>query len=157
MDKINNKYRISGKPSILVLILAVLILIPASARSGQNINITVKSILASEKGGSVDPKLKGIVSELQSVFKYSSYEFLGEKGLNISLNSKSTVTLPGQRVMNLFAKGIEGDRVVLEIEILNNNSRIVQTVLKLSNKKSVTIGGQEYRGGYLLFNIFASF
>jgi hypothetical protein len=159
MDKVNSRHKISDIPAvfILTLLLSLTMFFPSSARSGPNINITVKSILASEKGTSVDPRLKGLVQELQSVFRYSSYEYLGEKDLSISLNNKSVITLPGQRVMNIFARGIEGDRVVLEIELLNNNSRIAQTSIKLRNHSSFTIGGQGYNGGYLLFNIFASF
>ena len=159
MDKVNSRHKISVIPALffLTLILSLIILVPTIARSGPDISINVKSILASEKGTSVDPRLKGLVQELQSVFRYSSYEYLGEKGLSISLNNKSVVTLPGQRVMNIFAKGIEGDRVVLEIELLNNSSRVAQTSIKLRNNSSFTIGGQGYKGGYLLFNIFASF
>ena len=159
MDKVNSRHKISVIPALffLTLILSLIMLVPTIARSGPDISINVKSILASEKGTSVDPRLKGLVQELQSVFRYSSYEYLGEKGLSISLNNKSVVTLPGQRVMNIFAKGIEGDRVVLEIELLNNSSRVAQTSIKLRNNSSFTIGGQGYKGGYLLFNIFASF
>jgi hypothetical protein len=159
MDKVNSKYKISGILAVffLTLTFSLILFFPTSAISGSNINITVKSILASEKGTSVDPRLKGLVKELQSVFRYSSYEYLGEKGVNISLNNKSVVTLPGQRVMNIYAEGVEGDRVVLEIELLNNNNRIAQTSIKLRNNSSFTIGGQGYKEGYLLFNIFASF
>ena len=157
MDKRNFSYKIVGIPVVSLLILALLLFTPASARSGPDINITVKTILASGKGNSVDPRLQGFVRELQSVFRYSSYEFLGEKDLRLSSNNKVAVSLPEQRTMNISARGIEGNRVVLEIEILKNNARIFQTVIKLRNNSSVTIGGPEYKGGNLLFNIFASF
>ncbi len=157
MDKRNSSYKISGFPAVSLLILAMLLFAPSSAWSGPDINITVKTILASGKGNSVDPRLQGFVRELQSVFRYSSYDFLGEKDLRLSLNNKAAVSLPEQRTMNISARGIEGSRVVLEIEILKNSARIFQTVIKLRNNSSVTIGGPEYQGGNLLFNIFASF
>jgi hypothetical protein len=157
MDKVKSRLKISDIKALFLLAILLIMVFPASAISGSNIKITVKSILASEKGSSVDPRLKGLVHELQSVIKYSSYEYLGEKDLSISLNNKSVVNLPGQRVMNIFAKGIEGDRVVLEIELLNNNSSIVKTSIELRNNTSFTIGGQGYKEGYLLFNIYASF
>ena len=157
MDKINRIFRNTGLLASLVLVLSVVLFAPSNAIAGNDINITVKTILASGKGNSVDPKLKGLVRELQSVFRYSSYEFIGEKKLRISINKKGVVNLPGQRVMNIVASGIEGSRVVLEIEILENKRRVFQTVTKLNNNKSFTMGGPKYKDGNLLFNIFASF
>ena len=147
----------SGQHGILLLTLFILLFVPSYAWSGPDTNITVKTILASGNGNSIDPRLQGLARELQSVFRYSSYEFLGQKSLRLSSNNKGVVSLPEQRIMNISAKGIEGDRVVLEIEILRNNSRIFQTVIKLRNNSSITIGGPQYKGGNLLFNIFASF
>lgn len=157
MDKVNRIYNNTCILASLYIIFSMLLFAPFNAMAGNDINITVKTILASEKGNSVDPRLKGLVKELQSVFRYSSYDFLGEKGLRISLNKKGIVSLPGKRVMNIVARGIEGSRVVLEIEILENKNRIFQTVTKLNNNKSFTMGGPKYKEGNLLFNIFASF
>ena len=135
----------------------ITLLLPVSAQSGSSINISVKTILASENGNSVSPGLNDIVSELQSVFRYSSYEFLDQKGLSLSLNSRGGVSLPDQITMNISSMGIEGDRAVLDIEISKGGSRIMQTVIKLQNNSSINIGGPEFKGGNLLFNIFASF
>ena len=157
MDKMNSTYKHKSILVILFLTLSLLLFNPFQAMAEPNINITVKTISASGKGNSVDPRLKGLVQELQSVFRYSSYEFLGQKDLKLSSNNKGVVTLPEQRIMNISVKGVEGNRVVLDIEIQKNNSRIFQTEIKLSNKRSLTIGGPEYKGGNLLFNIFASF
>ena len=159
MDKVNGIYRHTGKITVIFFTLTLLVLTfaPPECMAGPNINVTVKTISASGKGNSVDPRLKGLVQELQSVFRYSSYEFLGQKGLQLSSNKKGVVNLPENRIMNISVKGIEGSRVILEIEILKNNSRIFQTVIKLNNNSSLTIGGPAYKGGNLLFNIFASF
>ncbi len=151
------KYYSQALMTFCLFTLLTILLLPAAAQSGSSINISVKTILASENGNSVSPGLNDIVSELQSVFRYSSYEFLGQKGLSLSVNSKGSVSLPEQIMMNISSKGIEGDRAVLDIEILRGGSRILQTVIKLQNNSSITIGGPEYRGGNLLFNIFASF
>ena len=137
--------------------LCLLLINPSGIMAEPNIKITVKTIFASGKGTSIDPSLKELAQELQSVFRYSSYEFLGQKNLKLTLNKKGVVTLPEQRIMNISVQGIEDNRVILDIEIQKNNSRIFQTTIKLSNNRSLTIGGPEYKGGNLLFNIFASF
>ena len=152
----NSIYKSRGIPVILFA-LFLLLFNPSGIMAESGINITVKTISASGKGNSVDPRLKNLVQELQSVFRYSSYEFLGQKELKLSSSKKGVVTLPEQRIMNISVNGVEGNRVVLEIEIQKNNSRIFQTVIKLSNGRSLTIGGPEYKGGNLLFNISASF
>jgi hypothetical protein len=157
MDKMKIKYHPRALMAFCLFTLLTALLLPVPAQSGSSINITVKTILASENGNSVSPGLNDIVSELQSVFRYSSYEFLDQKGLSLSLNSRGSVSLPEQIIMNISSMGIEGDRAVLDIEILRGGSRILQTVIKLQNNSSITIGGTEYRGGNLLFNIFASF
>lgn len=150
-------YKNTGSPILLFVFLSVMLFAPVFAQAGQNISIDVKTILASGNKTSIDPRLKSLVRELQSVFRYSSYEFLSQKKLNLSSNKKGVVSLPEARVMNIISKGIEGDRVILEIEILKNNSKIFQTVIKLRNNSSITIGGPQYKGGNLLFNIFTSF
>jgi hypothetical protein len=151
------KYHFSALMTLYLFTLLITFLFAAHTQAGSSIRITVKTILASENGNSVSPGLNDIVSELQSVFRYSSYEFLDQKGLSLSLNSRGSVSLPDQITMNISSMSIEGDRAVLDIEILRGGSRILQTIIKLQNNSSITIGGPEYRGGNLLFNIFASF
>jgi len=157
MDKMKTRYHSQALMTFCLFTFFITLLLPVYAQSGSSINVAVKTILASENGNSVSPGLNDIVSELQSVFRYSSYEFLGQKGLSLSLNSRGSLSLPDQITMNISSMGIEGDRAVLDIEILRGGSRILQTVIKLQNNSSITIGGPEYKGGNLLFNIFASF
>lgn len=143
-------------PSIcLILFLALLFSSPG--RTESVVQIQVKTILASKEAGTTDSRLKDLARELQSVFRYSSYQLLGRTSLNLTTNRPGRVSLPEGRTMTIIPKGSKGGRVTLELEILKNNSQIFQTVIRLRNKSSVTIGGPEYRGGNLLFNIFASF
>jgi hypothetical protein len=157
MVRIKNSHHIAAFIIFLLFTITAIILHPSPAWPGSSISITVKTILASQNGNSVDPVLNDIVRELQSLFRYSSYKFLGEKGLSLSLNSKGVVSLPEQITMNISSMGIEGDRAVLNIEILRGGSQILQTVIKLRNNSSITIGGPQHKEGNLLFNIFAAF
>jgi hypothetical protein len=157
MDKNNCKYIKSWAISLLVAIPLLIMFFPLEGDCNQNAGITVQTILASNGKSSVDPRLKGLVQELNSVFRYSSYESLGQKTVNLGENKKAVVGLPEGRKMNITSKGIKGNRVTLQIEIYKGNSKIFQTVIQLRNNASITIGGPGYKGGNLLFNIYTSF
>ena len=61
-----------------LLLLTLLFLISASGPcwAQPTISIEVKTILASQEGGGVDPRLGSLIKDLQSVFRYSSYKVL---------------------------------------------------------------------------------
>ncbi len=154
MDNKDKKDRMSYSRAVLAAVFFILMLIPSFAIAGPGININVKSVLASANGNSIDPRLKSMASELQ--FRYSSYKLLGEKSLRLSVNNSGSVSFPGGN-MNLTVKGIEGNRAVIDIEIIKGGSRMLQTSVKLLNNKKITIGGPSHKDGTLIFNISASF
>ena len=112
---------------------------------------------SSQQAGSVDPHLQGLTRELQSVFRYASYTLLSEKSTTLKLKNAGSVSLPGGRVMRITPQGLSGNRVTLKLEIHKGKRQIFQTVIQLLNKSSLTVGGPKHKGGYLLFNISASF
>jgi hypothetical protein len=126
-------------------------------QAAPTVRIEVKTILASNKNGDVDPRLRDLVRELRSVFRYSSYKLIGRDGLNLGPDRPERISLPGGRMMAITLKGLSGDRSVLRLEIFRRNKQIFQTVIQLRNRSSVTVGGPNYQGGYLLFNIYNSF
>ena len=128
---------------------------PALAR--RNIDIVVKSVLASQGKEYLDPSLSELVEELKSVFKYSSYRLLSENRLNLSLKETGMVSLPGKRILKITPSQIVGNRVELDLVIFKKDKEIFQTVTQLLNKSSIVVGGPEYKDGYLLFNISAAF
>jgi hypothetical protein len=67
------------------------------------------------------------------------------------------VSLPGKRILKITPVQVTGNRVELKLVMLKKKQNIFQTVVKLLNKSSLTVGGPEYEDGYLLFNISASF
>ncbi len=144
--------------SLLVLLILMAVLCsPAYVRAAPSVKIEVKTILASQENDFIDPKLKGLTGELQSVFKYSSYRLLGQDRVNLNGAKSGTVSLPGDRKMKIILKGISGNRATLDLAISSGNRQVFQSVIQLLNGKSVTVGGPQHQGGYLLFNISVSF
>lgn len=136
-------------------IMTCLLVVPAQAK--QSVDIVVKTILASQDSDDIDPRLSILVEELQSVFRYSSYRLLSEDSKSLSMGETGEVSLPGKRILKITPVQVTGDRVELQLVILKKKEEIFQTVVKLLNKSSLTVGGPEYEDGYLLFNISASF
>ena len=139
---------------LLTLLLMVLQVAPAAA---QPIGIVAKTVLASNQGEYLDPRLGPLAGELQSVFRYSSYRLLSQDRLSLALKQAGTISLPGSHTLQIIPNGIAGNRAELQLSILKNGSRIFNTVVQLRNRASVTVGGPKHEDGYLLFNISASF
>ncbi|MBF0573605.1 MAG: hypothetical protein HQK69_07585 [Desulfamplus sp.] len=125
--------------------------------AGDSVISNVKVILASSEAPLDSPKidstLKDISNQLQSVFKYNSYQLIDSREMNIAYNTTGTVSLPDERTLEIIPGGMSGDRIKFTIRILKKSSPIFTTQILLKNGSSVTIGGPDYHNGYLLFNI----
>ncbi len=73
------------------------------------------------------------------------------------MGETGTITLPGSRVLKITPMETKGKRVKLKLVILNKGRKDFQTVIQLLNRSSLTVGGPQHQGGYLLFNIACSF
>jgi hypothetical protein len=142
---------------LCAFIVSILITQADEAWSEQTIDLSVKTILASQKPGRDDPSLKRFKDELEDLFRYSSYKLLSRDNLRLNQKNSGIISLPGNRSMKITSKGISGDRVTLQVEMFRNNKQIFQTVVRLLNDSEVTVGGPKHEDGNLLINIFASF
>jgi hypothetical protein len=140
----------------LLLVASALATATVPAAEAQ-INIVAKTVLASNEGNTMDPALGPLLGELRSVFRYSSYRLLGQNRLSLAIKQSGTVSLPGNHTLQIIPNGISANRAEMQLSILKNGSRTFNTVVQLRNGASVTVGGPKHQGGYLLFNIFASF
>ena len=136
--------------------LCILLLLPP-AFAASNINITVRTILAAQDSQHVDPRLKNLVGELTSVFRYTSYRLLGEDRIGLRMNQTGSISLPGNRVLKITPTRVRGNRAELRLIIVKGKRQIFQTTIQLLNRGSITIGGPKHKKGILLLNIFNSF
>jgi hypothetical protein len=130
---------------------------PAQTAAAQNQVVThVKVIQASTQTRSVDPALRGIVPELEKVFRYTGYTLLQEKTLSLAFQQPGRVLLPDSRTLVLTPTSSQGGRIQYDIQILNRKDAVFQTRVLLKNKRSMTIGGPRSEHGVLLFHITGS-
>ena len=121
------------------------------------VKIVVKTILASQDAASVDPRISDLTRKLQSVFRYSSYRLISEDTLQLHINETGTVSLPGDRMLQITPLRVTENRAELQLLIFKKESQIIKTRIQVLNHGSITVGGPEHQGGFLLFDIFNSF
>ena len=84
--------------------------------------------MASRGSAYVDPQLKNLVGELESVFRYTSYRMLSENRIRLQMRQTGSVALPGNRILKITPTGIHGKRAELDLLILKTNRQIFQTI-----------------------------
>ncbi len=149
-------FRLKGM-AIIVMTAFLLAVQAVPVHSGKGMNVVVKTILASHGEKFVDPGISDLIKELQSVFGYSSYRLLGNKEMKLRIGERGEVILPGKRLLKILPTKVTRGRVELKLVIIKEKKVIFQTVIKLKNNSSITVGGPKHQGGVLLFNILSSF
>ena len=113
----------------------------------------IKVIHASTGKNYLDPSLKQIIPELESIFRYTSYKLLKTQSLNQRLNREDKINLPGKRSLVITPLDSDKKKIRYQINILKNQHSVFHTVILLKNNRSITIGGPKFKNGNLLFNI----
>jgi hypothetical protein len=141
---------------IILILSAFFCLFTGSLSAKENIATRVMVIHASTESNHIDNSLKGIISELKSVFKYTSYRMLNDQRISQQFNQKGSISLPGNLTLVIIPTNMDGKRIQYQISIQKGSKSIFQTQVLLKNNSSITIGGPKYKNGYLLFNISGS-
>lgn len=127
---------------------------PASADG--SVITDIKVIHASTASSQIDPGLNAIISELRSVFRYTSYRLLKEERLYQDFGQSGQVSLPDRRILDVVPIKTNGDRIQYKIVLLEDDHKVFKTQVSLKNGSSITIGGPKFNNGSLLFNIEGS-
>jgi len=138
--------------SILLLAASLMLILP-TAWAADNVNIGIKTILASNDKQYQDPQLKGIIDELQTVFRFTAYRLLGQDRLSLATGETGNVSLPGGRVLSVTPTGSRGNRTQMDLGITKAGRRIFETRIELLNRGTITVGGPRHENGFLLLNI----
>lgn len=141
------------KTPFLLLTILILFMPFQDISAGSQVLTDVKIIHASTGTEQSDSSLKGIIRELKSVFKYTSYQLLRDQRFNLNFNQQGLVNLPGNRTLLILPSDTDGKRIRYQINIQKNHQSIFQTQVTLKNNSSITLGGPELDSGVLLINI----
>ncbi len=142
-----------GLSVILMSLTCICIILPRTAVAGNRITADLRIIHAATDSRHMDPALRDLGHELQSVFKYTAYRLLNRKSLTLAYNTVGRINLPGARRLEISPTGFKNGRIKFKINIFKENRTVFGTEILLKNGSSITIGGPGYENGYLLFNI----
>jgi hypothetical protein len=123
----------------------------------ESCRISVDTILASRNGAVVDPQLKRHISELQSMFNYTSYRLLSSESLNLIVGQSGMVSLPGDRRLKITPHKIRGSRAEIALQMMKQKRTVFQTQIQLLNRGSLFVGGPTYQNGNLIFKISSAY
>ena len=147
-----------AKSCSLVVALGVLLgLLPLSGWTAPPVSIEVKTVLAASGDSYLDPQLSEMAAELQGLFRYTSYRLLGKNRLTLQPRQTGSVTLPGNRRLQITYQGVDNQRVELLLKMFKNRSSVFETSIRLKNRSSIIVGGPRYEKGYLLFSLYSAF
>ncbi|MFH1156990.1 MAG: hypothetical protein V1793_24605 [Pseudomonadota bacterium] len=138
---------------LAVIVSGLVCLTPRRGLAGPVVLTDVKVIHASSDPGPADPRLKDLVAELNSVFKYTSYRLVQSSSMSLAMNTTGTVPLPGERTLNVTPASVQNGRIQFRIDIFKGGTKIFGTLALLRDNSSLTIGGPEFEKGFLLFTI----
>jgi len=142
---------------VLFLAAPLIVFFANTASAQNNIYVMVQTVLASQDTEYVDPQLRSLIGELQTVLRYSSYRLLDQQKLKLKLGETGVVSLPDKRTMKITPLNMKKKRVTLKLLILKNKKQVFQTEIQLLNQNNLVVGGPKHKNGYLLFNIKGSF
>lgn len=158
-------HQATWRPMLVTAVLAVLAASPAAlaqaaAGSGPavaeagaptQVAITIRIIAASPTKGEVDKRLVKLQKRL-SDFAFASYRLLSEQQVVLGLDSKETLTLPGNRVLEIRPLKFEKSGK-LRIGILlygKSEAKLMDADYSIEPGGDILIGGPKWEDGALL-------
>ena len=138
---------------IMVFWFGIVCLFPYPLAAQTVYTTQVKVIHAAPGSAHIDPGIKPLVKEIESVFKYTDYRLIKSQQMALRKDQTGTIHLPGNRILAVTPVDMAGDRITYQIRIEKNQASVFQTRVLLKNHNSITIGGPQYKQGVLLLNV----
>jgi len=124
---------------------------PAAAPS---IDVRIDSVLATNTNQGYDDRLQLMRPQL-SAFNYTTYRLISHDERHADMGRMVDFNLPGGRFLHVEPKGMDGDRIYMEVVLFRGEQPIMTTDLKLRNGALLLLAGPHYEQGTLIVSILA--
>jgi hypothetical protein len=127
----------------------------AAEKNPESVHVTIRTILAGNKGEEFDPKLKGMEQQLKTL-KYSSYRSLKDDDQDVPWRDTGSFEIPGGRLLTVAPQEFQKNRIVLKVRLTEGEKPVLDTTVRIPNKGHFILGGPPHEGGTLVLSISAA-
>ncbi len=123
--------------------------------SPQAVQVTIGTIFATNQNADFDPKLNPRKDQFK-VMKYKGYRLLKEESQKLAWQANGTFEIPGGQSLIVTPQEFQGGKITLKVRWMGGEKPIVDTTVKLENKRNFLLGGgPPHEGGVLVLSITA--
>jgi hypothetical protein len=123
---------------------------PQPAVAEEGVALRVLSVLATNSGAVVDPRLVALQQHLSGL-PYSSYQVLREQTRYVTYGGRVRFNLPGPGELKIRPKTRDDAGLALKVGLSGQQRRpLVDTDLCLQDHRVLLVGGPRHRGGVLI-------
>ena len=127
----------------------------AAEQQPQSVQVSIGTILASNKSDDFDAQLKGLESQLR-VLKYKSYRLLKNESQAVAWRGNKAFEIPGGRSLTVSPQEIRDNRISLKVRLTQGQKPLIDTTVRIPNRGNFLLGGPPHEGGALVLSISAS-
>lgn len=141
------------------LVVAALLLpvVTEGAAHAEGIVVTVTTLKA-KSTGPTDPQLRRIRSKLRRVAGYRAYRMVGAERRGCAWSRRQNFQLPGGRTLHLTPRGVSGERVEMQVQLVQGTQSLVETEVWMARDGVVYLGlerSPRSQDGALIFMLTA--
>lgn len=126
--------------------------------AGDTVELRIETVLASNTSlPYFDNRLEDIRSQIEA-FSYKSYRLVHEERRQVGWGTQADFTLPGGRMLQVVPKQLEGERIALQVVVMEGPSPtpLMNTALSIKNHGTLFFGGRRHQEGILIIRIGAA-
>lgn len=116
-------------------------------------NFEAQLIRASNDSAPLNYKLDRVVPKLRKVFKFQSYDLIGEGSGSINVPGSGTIDLGKGHSLEMSVKGDKGDTYKAEIRWMKGGSVQFTTGARLSHGEPLVLAGPKDGNGTLIITV----
>jgi len=126
---------------------------PRAALGQQGIQIQARLVHATKEGdGSSDARLRDIEAQLRSLFRFSTYKLVSQKGATVAPGKPQTIKLSSDCSVGLTLQGPPAGQATVQVQLNWGGKPVLNTTVRLGRGANVILGGPpDGKGGsYML-------
>lgn len=124
---------------VAALGLVSMAVVVTGSRARADINVSVTTVSASDQGPT-DPELASMRPRLRKLVGYNSFRVVQQEERRLCWRGSAAFDIPGGRTLRVLPKGMEDQKLMLQVRLLDGRRRLVDTLVRLPNRGTMAFG-----------------